>query len=287
ADDRAARERQVQAAYDAIRLDALRRGDQAAFDRSLREAQARLAPLGELFHRFRIHATGNAHIDMAWLWAWSQAGDVLRRTFATALQLMKEYPDYTYSHSSAAAYAWMEEKYPELFAEIQRRVKEGRWEIVGGMWVEPDLNMPDGESIVRQLLVGKRYFRSRFGKDVRVGWNPDSFGYNWQLPQIYKKSGVDYFVTQKLYWNDTNKFPHKVFWWEAPDGSVVLTYFPHDYVNHLDPIRMATDLAEYVPKQNGYPEMLHLYGIGDHGGGPTRFMFDRGKKWGGGDVVYP
>ena len=99
------------------------------------------------------------------------------------------------------------------------------------MWVEPDLNMPDGESLVRQLLVGKRWYKQAYGVDVRIGWNPDSFGYTWQLPQIYKKSGIDYFVTQKMTWNDTNQLPFKLFWWESPDGSKVLTYFPHDYVN--------------------------------------------------------
>ena len=107
------------------------------------------------------------------------------------------------------------------------------------MWVEPDLNMPDGESLVRQLLVGKRWYKQAYGVDVRIGWNPDSFGYTWQLPQIYKKSGVDYFVTQKMTWNDTNQLPFKLFWWESPDGSKVLTYFPHDYVNTISsPVRL-------------------------------------------------
>ena len=106
-------------------------------------------------------------------------------------------------------------------AEIAQRIKEGRWEIVGGMWVEPDLNMPDGESLVRQLLVGKRWFKQQYGVETRIGWNPDSFGYTWQLPQIYKKSGVDYFVTTKLSWNDTNPLPLSLFWWQSPDGSKV------------------------------------------------------------------
>jgi len=287
ADDPAARARPLAAAFAAIRTDALDRADQSAFDRSLREARARLEPLRELFQRYAIRAAGNSHIDMAWLWPWSETVEVVRRTFQTALQLMDEYPDYTFTQSSAQTDAWLEEKYPAMFEAIRRRVREGRWELVGGMWVEPDLNMPDGESIVRQLLVGKTYFRAKFGRDVRIGWNPDSFGYNWQLPQIYKKSGVDFFLTQKLDWNDTTKFPHKLFWWEAPDGSRVLTYFPHDYVNDLSPVRMAGDLADYVPKQKGFPEILHLYGIGDHGGGPTRAMFDRGRKWSSPDVVYP
>ncbi len=135
--------------------------------------------------------------------------------------------------------------------EIQDRVKQGRWEMVGGMWVEPDLNMPDGESLVRQLLIGKRYFRDKFGVDVRIGWNPDSFGYNWQLPQIYKKSGIDYFVTQKMDWNDTNHLPFKLFWWQSPDGSKVLTYFPHDYDLGIEPEMLAKDLAAGARTQPG------------------------------------
>ena len=123
-----------------------------------------------------------------------------------------------------------------MFEQIKQRVKEGRWEVIGGMWVEPDLNMPDGESLVRQILVGKRYFQKNFGADIKIGWNPDSFGYNWQLPQIYKKSGIDYFVTSKLLWaTDYTKFPYRLFWWEAPDGSRLLTYFPHEYANEFQP----------------------------------------------------
>ncbi len=204
---------------------------------------------------------------------------MVRQTFGTALQLMDEYPKYTYTQSAAAYDEWLEQKYPPEFEQIQQRVKEGRWEMVGGMWVEPDLNMPDGESQVRQLLIGKRYFQSRFGVDVRIGWNPDSFGYNWQLPQIYKRSGVDYFVTQKMAWNDTNQLPLKLFWWQSPDGSRVLTYFPHDYVNEIEPIDMATAFAHARQDNPGTTEMMHLYGIGDHGGGPTRAMLDSGDRW--------
>jgi alpha-mannosidase len=154
------------------------------------------------------------------------------------------------------------------------------------MWVEPDLNMPSGESLVRQILVAKRYFQQKFGVDVRIGWNPDSFGYNWQLPQIYKRSGLDYFITQKMSWNDTTKFPYKLFWWQSPDGSRILTYFPHDYVNDIDPLRISQDVAEYVPK-TGMPEILHLFGIGDHGGGPTRTMLDSAMRWQSRPNVFP
>ena len=206
--------------------------------------------------------------------------DVVKRTFGTALQLMYEYPQYTYTQSAAQYNEWMAEKYPDMNAEIAQRIKEGRWEVVGGMWVEPDLNMPDGESLVRQLLVGKRWYKQAYGVDVRIGWNPDSFGYTWQLPQIYKKSGVDYFVTQKMTWNDTNQLPFKLFWWESPDGSKVLAYFPHDYANgDLSPVRLSDDLVTARKRATGMTDMMDLYGIGDHGGGPTRAILDEGFRW--------
>ena len=193
---------------------------------------------------------------------------------------MNEYPDYTYTQSAAAYNDWIAQKYPAINEEIKKRIKEGRWEIVGGMWVEPDLNMPDGESQVRSLLIGKRFFQEQYGVDVRIGWNPDSFGYNWQLPQIYKRSGMDYFVTQKMTWNDTNQLPFKLFWWQSPDGSKVLTYFPHDYANNnLNPIRLSADLAVARQRAPGMENMMDLYGIGDHGGGPTRAILDEGNHW--------
>jgi alpha-mannosidase len=264
---------------------AVERGDEAAFDRSLIAARQALEPLHQWMQGYTIRAAGNSHIDMAWLWPASETTLVLQRTWSSALQLMREFPQLTYTHSSAAAYEWMEEKYPALFEEVRRRVREGRWEITGGMWVEPDLNMPDGESLVRQLLLGKRYFQEKFGVDVRTGWNPDSFGYNWQLPQIYKKSGINVFVTQKMAWNDTTKFPYKLFWWQAPDGSRLLTYFPHDYANSINPVVMARDLAAYAPAMQ-YPEMLYLFGVGDHGGGPTRAMLETVQRWQK-DAAYP
>ena len=201
---------------------------------------------------------------------------------------MSEYPTYTYTQSAAVYNQWMADKYPELNAQIKQRIQEGRWELVGGMWLEPDLNMPDGESLVRQLLVGQETFNKLYGKTTRIGWNPDSFGYNWQLPQIYKRSGVDYFVTQKMAWNDTNQLPLKLFWWESPDGSKVLTYFPHDYANdNLNPTRLANDLATARKYSPGMLQMMDLYGVGDHGGGPTRAMLDQGLHWMEPDKVIP
>ncbi len=255
---------------------------QSKFDASLKAAQAHLEELRPLLATATFHLTGNSHIDAAWLWPSTETVDVVRRTFGTALQLMNEYPGYTYTQSAAAYNEWMADKYPSMNAEIKRRIQEGRWEIVGGMWVEPDLNMPDGESLVRQLLVGKRWFKQAYGVDVRIGWNPDSFGYNWQLPQIYKKSGIDYFVTQKMEWNDTNQLPFKLFWWQSPDGSKVLAYFPHGYGNEdLRPLRLADDLVAARERSTGMTDMMDLYGVGDHGGGPTRAMLDEGFRWAG------
>jgi alpha-mannosidase len=268
------------AAIDVKALEAGDKSDQSAFDASLRKAQDILDTLHPVLSQATVDLAGNAHIDAAWLWPRSETIDAVKRTFTTALQLMDEYPGYTYTQSAAQYTAWIAEKYPQMNDEIRQRVKEGRWEIVGGMWVEPDLNLPDGEGLVRQLLVGQRYFNQQYGVTARIGWNPDSFGYNWQLPQIYKRSGLDYFVTQKMHWNDTNQLPFRLFWWESPDGSKVLTYFPTDYVHdNLNPTRISADFAESAQRNPGTVEMLDLYGIGDHGGGPTRAMLDQADHW--------
>jgi alpha-mannosidase len=278
----------LQKAISDVDLSALDSGDQAKFDASLKQAQSTLEALKPMMDRATFHVTGNSHIDAAWLWPWTETVDVVKRTFGTALQLMNEYPQYTYTQSAAQYNEWLKEKYPELNDEIKQRIKEGRWEVVGGMWVEPDLNLPDGEATVRSILLGKRWYLQNYGVDVRIGWNPDSFGYTWQLPQMYKKSGIDYFVTQKMTWNDTNQLPFKLFWWESPDGSKVLTYFPHDYANNnLNPVRLSEDLKVARERAPGLDNMMDLYGIGDHGGGPTRAILDEGVHWSQPDKIIP
>jgi len=292
-DGKAQREQQLDAAVKAIDFSPLDKGDQAGVDASLKAAHTKLEALKPWLQQFTIRVVGNSHIDMAWLWPWTETVEVVRNTFQSVLDLMREYPDFKFTMSSARTYEWMQEKYPDLFHQIEQRVKEGRWEVIGGMWVEPDLNMPDGESLVRQILVGKRYFQKNFGVDVKIGWNPDSFGYNYQLPQIYKKSGMDYFVTQKLLWaHEFTVFPYKLFWWQAPDGSRLLTYFPHDYAGGIDAEPLGTDLSIwmpsiYGPKLTDSPEMMHLYGVGDHGGGPTRVMLDHADQLRAADTVFP
>ncbi len=286
--DAPADESTLEKAVGQVDVAALDSSNQQQFDDSLRTSEKTLEALRPLMQQATMHLTGNSHIDAAWLWPRTETVDVVKRTFSTALQLMHEYPGYTYTQSAAAYNDWLADKYPEINSEIKKRIEEGRWEVVGGMWVEPDLNLPDGESIARSILIGKRWYQQHYGVDVRIGWNPDSFGYDWQLPQIYKQSGIDYFVTQKMSWNDTNQLPLKLFWWESPDGSKVLTYFPHGYGNNnLGPVRLSNDLAQARVLAPGMTELMDLYGVGDHGGGPTRDVLDQGERWMQPDTIAP
>jgi len=261
----------------ATRVDtaALERGDLAAFRASLASVRRELPPIAAFVHTYTLHFSANAHIDAAWLWREKETVEVCRNTFASVLKMFDARPDFTYTQSAAAYYDWMERFAPELFEGIKKRVQDGRWEVVGGMWVEPDCNLPSGESWARHLLYAKRFFRKKLGADVTLGWNPDSFGYNANIPQFYANAGIDAFVTQKIGWNEKNVFPHRVFWWEAPDGSRVLAYFPFDYVNEVDdPFRLIDWLRQH-DANTGFRKMLVLFGVGDHGGGPSLEMLDR------------
>jgi alpha-mannosidase len=278
---------EVSAALGAADLHALDQGDAAAFDASVRRAQAELEPLRPILQKESLMLVGQSHIDAAWLWPWTETVDVVHRTFFTTLQLMNEYPEFRYSQSAMQYYAWMEEKYPDLFAEIKQRVKEGRWEVVGGMWVEPDFNLPDGETTVRELLLGQRYAKEHLGTDVHVGWNPDSFGFSWQLPQIYRKSGLDSFMTQKMTWNETNQLPFRLLWWQSPDGSKVLTYFGKDQNSSFRVAPLVMDLKSMDQLAPGSSIAMPIYGVGDHGGGVTRSMLDEAVKWTSSTAVFP
>lgn len=285
----AAQEKLLDSAASSVNLSALDGNDQAAFDASLTKAQNALEPLQPILKKFLVQLTGDAHIDAAWLWTASEGVDQVHFTFSSVLEMMHEYPQYIFSQSSAQYYEWIEEKFPALFAEIQQRVKEGRWEPVGGMWVEPDLNMTSGESQVRQLLLGKQYFQKKFNVDVKIGWNVDSFGYNWQLPQIYKKSGIDYFVTQKLRYNDTNQLPLKLFWWQSPDGSRVLSYFPHDIVKDTEATEIARDAAVAIKLNPGQQQLMHVYGpsLGRLNLYDARAAIENGINWSNPNRIYP
>jgi alpha-mannosidase len=259
----------------AVDADALARGDIAAFRTSLAVARERLRPVGAFAKKFTLYFTANAHIDAAWLWRSKETVEVCRNTFRSVLNMMDARPEFTYTQSSAAYYEWMERLDPALFAGMKRRIADGRWEVVGGMWVEPDCNLPGGESWARHLLYGKRYFRDRFGVDVKIGWNPDSFGYNWNMPQFYRNAGIDAFITQKIGWNETNVFPYRLFWWESPDGSRILSCFPFDYVNTVDDPYRLTDWLRQYEANTGVRKMPVLFGVGDHGGGPSLEMLAR------------
>ncbi len=222
-----------------------------------------------------VYFLGHSHIDAAWLWTFTDTLDVVRDTCETVLRLMEDYPDFAYCQSSAQYYRWIEERYPATFAQIQRRVAEGRWEIVGGTWVEPDGNLPSGEAFVRQFLYGQRYFRDRFGRVVDVAWLPDSFGFAGSLPQIMRKAGIRYFVTQKLNWNDATGFPYHFFTWQAPDGSTVLAHQTvGSYHEAVDDARIRAQLTA-LTACHPWPHLLLLVGVGDHGGGLTREMLER------------
>lgn len=218
-----------------------------------------------------LHLAGNAHIDLAWLWRIPETKQVCRDTFRAALDNMKRYPDFTFSHGSAQSYAWMEEEEPALFEEIRGRIKEGRWEVVGGTWAESDTNMPTGESLVRQWLYGKRYFAEKFGVDVRVGWMPDTFGHPATLPTIARGCGLDAYVFFRP-WEEARTFR-----WRGPDGSEVIGIRPPRwYMVEADGIDPALGReAIKAGDKTGLDEQLVLVGTGDHGGGPTRDAIEK------------
>ncbi len=230
-----------------------------------------------------IQLLGHAHLDMAWLWEVAETWEVAERTFRSTLKLQHQFPDLTFCHSTPALYEWMEIHQPEVFACICQQIKAGKWEVVGGMWIEPDLNLISGESIARQIIYGQQYNLSKFDAVTKVAWLPDTFGFCQQLPQLLKQGGIDYFVTQKFLWNDTNQFPHQLFWWESPDGSQVLSLMSSPIGEGIDPLKMI-DYACKWQTSTGIDESLYLFGVGDHGGGPTRDMLEIADRWSQSDV---
>jgi alpha-mannosidase len=255
-----------------VDTDALRDGPPEKFIASLGVIRPLLKPVGDFAKRFTLYFNSNAHIDAAWLWREKETVEICRNTFSSVLNIMNEHKEFTYTQSAAAYYVWMQEQYPDLFKRILDRIKEGRWEAVGGMWVEPDCHLPSGESWMHHLLYGQRYFQKNLGARATIGWIPDSFGYNWNMPQFYLNAGLDAFVTQKIGWSEVNVFPHRVFWWEAPNGVRLLTYFPFDYVNLVENPFQFVDWLRQFEANTGFTKMLVLFGVGDHGGGPSLAM---------------
>ena len=223
-----------------------------------------------------ISAIGHAHIDLGWLWPIRETKRKGARTFATALENMDLYPDYLFGASQPQLFQWIKEDYPELYEKIKQKVKEGRFEAQGAMWVEADTNVTGGEALVRQVLLGKRFFQQEFDVDIHYLWLPDVFGYSAALPQILKRAGVDYFMTQKLSWNQVNTFPHHSFKWAGIDGSTVLTHMlPEETYNSPALPHSVTKIEQNYKDKGISDHSLLLFGIGDGGGGPGEEHLER------------
>ena len=280
---------------DTINLLDLRQPYSGEFYASVARAQSHITR--ELYEKMggwdEVVATciGHTHIDVAWWWTVAQTREKVVRSFATVLKLMEEYPSYKFMSSQPVLYYFLKQRYPELYEKIKQRVAEGRWETEGGMWLEADCNLTSGESLVRQFLYGKRFFREEFGQDNKILWLPDVFGYSGALPQIMKKSGVDYFMTTKLAWNQINRIPNDTFLWRGIDGSEVLTHlittlgvgqnpkesFFTTYNGMLHPDAIMGGWERYQNKEINN-DILISYGYGDGGGGPTRQMLETSQR---------
>ncbi|MFW6270135.1 MAG: alpha-mannosidase [Bacillota bacterium] len=236
----------------------------------------------------RITAVGHSHIDVAWLWQLIHTREKCSRTFSTVLKLMDEYPEYTFVQTMPQLYKFIKEDYPEIYAKIKEKIEEGKWEITGGMWVEADCNVTSGESLVRQFLHGKKFIKEEFDVDWNILWLPDVFGYSWALPQIIKKSGMEYFMTTKISWSQFNRPEYDTFTWKGIDGTEVLTHFIttpeihndspfYTYNGILNPASTKGIWDNYQQKDIN-DNLLLAYGWGDGGGGPTRKMIESAKK---------
>ncbi len=270
----------------AVNLLDLRVPSSAEFNNSVKAAQKYLDE--EFFKKctpedVNAICIGHTHIDVAWLWTLAQTREKVQRSFSTVLALMKKYPEYKFMSSQAQLYKYLKEECPELYAEVKEMVKAGRWEVEGAMWVEADCNLCSGESLVRQVLYGKNFFKEEFGVDSKVLWLPDVFGYSAALPQILMKSGVDKFVTSKIGWNETNRMPYDTFWWRGIDGTDIFSYFMTAQDKHrgvptatnctynakLNPNQLQGGYDRYQQKDINNDIMI-TFGFGDGGGGPVR-----------------
>lgn len=237
-----------------------------------------------------VTCIGHTHIDVAWLWRLKHTREKCARSFSTALRLMERYPEYIFLQTQPQLYEYVKNDYPELYEAIKQKVKDGNWEVDGGMWLEADCNIPSGESLVRQILVGSRFIKEEFNKDVEYLWLPDVFGYSWALPQILKKSGIDMFMTTKISWNQYNRMLHDTFKWRGIDGSEILTHFIttpepwsqpgswfYTYNGRLTPKTVKGVWDAYTDK-GITNDLLVSYGFGDGGGGVNREMLEYRKR---------
>jgi alpha-mannosidase len=249
--------------------------DKRAYLAQLERLRAPLDPLEQVVRADTLDLIGNSHIDAAWLWRWPETVAVVRNTWRTAVKLLDKYPEMKFAASSAKYYTWLEEYEPSLLERIRELHRQRRWIITGGWWVEPDVNTPMGESLVRQGLYGQRTFMRLFGEPATVAWIPDTFGYPWTLPQLFAGAGLTSFITQKLRWNENGwSADQNFFWWEGPDGTRLPTYIPFGYDHDLRADKLAGEWRTQADSA-ATDRVLTLYGVGDHGGGPTMAMLDR------------
>lgn len=282
----------------------LRKPHSSDFDRGIKAAKDCI--MKELYHNCNggvspvVHCVGHTHIDIAWLWTLDVTRDKAVRSFSTVLDLMDRYPEYVFMSSQPQLYQYVKEDAPDVYDKICKRVEEGRWEVEGGMFVEADCNIPNGESLVRQCLYGIRFFEKEFGKKNHILWLPDVFGYSASLPQIMRKCGLDYFMTTKISWNETNQIPYDTFYWEGIDGTKVLTHFicARDYASPTRNVKTNNEhYSAFTTNYNGYvtpgqikgawqryqqkdlnSQILLSYGYGDGGGGPTQEMLETQRR---------
>lgn len=291
----------IQALNESLNLLDIRREGSREYYQSLEKAQEYITR--EFYEKYcgkeqapMAFCVGHTHIDCAWLWTLKMTEDKAVRSFSTVLNLMKEYPEYIFMSSQPQLYLYVKKNAPEVYAEIKERVKEGRWEPEGGMFVEADCNLASGEALVRQFIYGKRFFREEFGRENRILWLPDVFGYSAALPQIMEKCGIKYFMTTKISWNEFNKMPYDTFMWEGIDGTRILTHFVPTrdynkaaveggtetahfttYNGYLNPSQIKGGWARYSQKELNR-EYLCSFGFGDGGGGPTRDMLENQRR---------
>lgn len=237
-----------------------------------------------------VHCVGHTHIDMAWLWRLKHTHEKASRSFSTVLRMMEMFPEYIFLQTQPQLYEYIKEDFPEIYAEIKKRVAEGRWEADGGMWVEADCNLTSGESLTRQILIGSKFIKDEFGKDVEYLWLPDVFGYSWSLPQILKKSGIDMFMTTKISWNQFNRMPHDTFRWKGMDGSEVLTHFittPEPWnepgswfytYNGLLTAKTVKGVWDAYSEKEMNKDLLVSFGYGDGGGGVNRDLLESRRR---------
>jgi len=256
-----------------VMTDVVDHADVAGTAQRGRDALAEVLASPAVASAHRVTAVGHAHIDSAWLWPVRETQRKVARTFSNVLALMDDDPDFVFAASSAQQYAWLKERYPDLFERLRQRVAEGRFVPVGGMWVESDTNMPGGEALARQFVAGKGFFLREFGVDSDEVWLPDSFGFSAAMPQIARAAGSTSFFTQKTSWNETNRMPHHTFLWEGLDGSRVFTHFPpvDTYNSDLSPAELSHAERGHTEKGTSNRSIVP-FGWGDGGGGPTREM---------------